>query len=77
MRTVDSSKYRHKITHLTSNALTDGVFLRVDERYKGKVTSGGSCVVFTASATGPATETCAQVETCTTERMSCILSTSE
>ena len=44
MRTVDSSKYSYKITLLPSDAHTDGVFLRVDERYKGKVTSGGSCL---------------------------------
>jgi len=43
-RTVDSSKYSYKITLLPSDAHTDGVFLRVDERYKGKVTSGGSCL---------------------------------
>ena len=44
MRTVDSSQYSYKITHLQSDAHTDGVFLRVDERYMGKVTSGGSCL---------------------------------
>ena len=44
MRTVESSQYSHKIKLLPSDAHTDGVFLRVDERYMGKVTSGGSCL---------------------------------
>ena len=44
MRTIDSSQYSHKITLLPNTADTDGVFLRVDERYMGKVTSGGSCL---------------------------------
>ena len=39
-RTVDSTKYSYKITLLPSDAHTDGV----DERYKGNMTSGGSCL---------------------------------